>query len=286
MRFRASLSVALLFSASLSAQDPSRGGLLVEGLQALQRNELEDAQAKLEAASKLDPQDGRIWLGLAEVYRLSDEPNKAEDAILEALNLSEDQPEILRAAAFYFDKAGDSGRAAKALAQYARNYPEDPEPFYFAAKYYFEDGQPYLAIEFALSALERKKDGRTYNVLGKAYGQRGEAEKSIEALREAVSRQQYDEAMHVDLGDALLEMGQYEQALKAFQDARQVFDKSAAIELGLARAYRALDRYEQAVEHASRTLIFEPESKQAKELLSEVQSKASREDLAQKSQSP
>ena len=133
MRLIAWILFALAAVSGLVAQDPTVEGLLRDGLVALQEEKLPEARSKLEAASKLDPEDGRIWLGLAEVYRLSEETNSAEDAISKTGELSGEKPELLRGMAFYFDKAGDPGRAAKASAEYARNYPDDPEPFESAA---------------------------------------------------------------------------------------------------------------------------------------------------------
>ena len=120
-------------------------------------------------------------------------------------------------------------------------------------------------------------------MLGNAYRARDFVERSIHALREAVDRQRYDEAMRVDLGEAFLEAELYEEALDAFEKARKVFDKSPAVELGLARSYRALERFELAAKHAKRSLTLQPESKEARELLEAVEAETEQEDLAQKS---
>ena len=283
MRFVAWILLALLAVSGLVAQDPTAEGLLRDGLVALQEEELPTARPKLEAAAKLDPQDGRIWLGLAEVYRLSEEPSRAEDAITKALELSDDQPELLRGLAFYFDKADDPGRAAKASAQYARNYPDNPEPFHQAAALYLKAGQAHLAVEFALSALERRKSAESYNVLGKAHSAQKDFSAAIEALREAVRLQRYDESFHVELGDTLLKAERFEDALKAFQDARTVFDKSAGVESGLGRSFHALKRFEQAATHLQRSLELDPEADEPRELLAKVRAELGENALARES---
>jgi len=283
MRLFAWIILTLSMVGGLVAQDPTAEGLLRDGLVALQGEDLPTARSKLEAAAKIDPADGRIWLGLAQVYRLLDDTDRSEEAITSTLELADEQPELLRGLAFYFDQADDPGRAAKASAQYARNYPDDPEPFQTAAAYYLEDGQTHLAVEFALSALERRKTAETYNVLGKAYADRGNFDQALTALREAVSLQRYSETLHVDLGEALLKAERFEDALRAFEAAREVFDKSAAIEFGLGRSFHSLNRFEQAAAHLERSLELDPKDDAPRELLAKVRAELGESSVAQES---
>ena len=67
-------AVLLLFAAG-SFDDSFRNGLT-----ALQRGDLASAQSELEAASKMTPRDGRVWVALSQTYWRLHKNTEAEDA--------------------------------------------------------------------------------------------------------------------------------------------------------------------------------------------------------------
>lgn len=124
-----------------------------DGLIALNRNQLAEAEAKLEAAAQLQPSDARVWLALAQTYRRLDRAADSQKAAEHAESLAAGDGVVLHALGLFYTQSGDEARAAKAMqsAIAARPYEES---------YYFELAQLQLKHENFAAALETIGAGR------------------------------------------------------------------------------------------------------------------------------
>ncbi|MGH9666205.1 MAG: hypothetical protein ACRD9L_17400, partial [Bryobacteraceae bacterium] len=75
------------------------------GLIALKDSNLPVAQSKLEAASKLERANPRVWLALAETYWKLHEPDRANAAAASVEKLTKN-PDLLHALSFYYSESG------------------------------------------------------------------------------------------------------------------------------------------------------------------------------------
>jgi protein O-GlcNAc transferase len=114
------------------------------GLTALQRGDLSAAQTNLEAASKLAPREGRVWIALAQVYwRLHRNPEAEEAAAKAALAAPEDAA-VLQGLAIYYSETDQTLKAARAQAAYSLKVPERSDVREHAAGLYFDAARPLL----------------------------------------------------------------------------------------------------------------------------------------------
>ena len=94
------LSFAIAGLASETFQDVFRNGLL-----ALQRNDLAAAEADLQSAAGMQPENARVWVALAQTYRKRGELKKADDAAQEAGKLGANDSAVLGTLAIYYFEA-------------------------------------------------------------------------------------------------------------------------------------------------------------------------------------
>ena len=85
-------------------------------LLALQRNDLQTAEMNLAAAAKLEPNNGRVWIALAQTYRKLGEGVKADGAAAKAATLGASDPLVLKSLVIYYSEAGLLLKAAEVLA--------------------------------------------------------------------------------------------------------------------------------------------------------------------------
>ena len=136
------LGLLLLFAASAFSatfEESFRAGLL-----ALQRNDLSAAQTNLEAAAKLEPGNGRVWVALSQTYRKLKEGSKAEAAAAKAETLGRTDPMVQSTLALYYAEGGQPLKAAEAQARYSSLVPQDAAARERAESLYFEVTQPLL----------------------------------------------------------------------------------------------------------------------------------------------
>jgi tetratricopeptide (TPR) repeat protein len=153
------LLLFLLLAASPTFEESFRAGLL-----ALQRNDLTAAVTNLEAAAKLAPNNGRVWVALAQTHRKRNEPAKADAAATKAETLGAKDPLVLSTLSIFYAEAGQLPKAAEAQAKYSLLVPNDPAAREKAESMYFEAVQPLLqqqkfaeAITILNGARERIK---------------------------------------------------------------------------------------------------------------------------------
>lgn len=142
MRLVLLLSLAVSPAVSATFEELFRSGLL-----ALQRGELSSAQTDLEQAAQLQPENGRLWVALAQTYSKEHESGKANESAAKALTLAGGDAVVLRTLAVYYAESGQTLKAAQAQAAYAKDRPGDEEAKERAASLYFEAAKPMLERE-------------------------------------------------------------------------------------------------------------------------------------------
>jgi tetratricopeptide (TPR) repeat protein len=129
----------LLLLASATFEESFRTGLL-----ALQRNDLNAAQSNLEAAAKLAPNNGRVWVALAQTYWKRKAHVKADAAAARAEALAPRDPLVLSSLAIYYGESGQALKSAVAQARYSALVPGDSSARERAESLCFAAAQPLL----------------------------------------------------------------------------------------------------------------------------------------------
>jgi tetratricopeptide (TPR) repeat protein len=146
--------LALFLAASVPQDESLRAGLM-----ALQRGDLASAQTSLEAASRLAPRDGRVWLALAQVYWRQHRASDAEDAAARASAVAPEEPAVLQGLSIYYAETNQSMKAAQAAAKYAAKVPEKSDARDRAIALYFDAAQPLLQQQKFAEAVGILEDG-------------------------------------------------------------------------------------------------------------------------------
>jgi tetratricopeptide (TPR) repeat protein len=147
-------AVLLLLFAPTSFEDSFRTGLV-----ALQRGDLVAAQTNLEAASKLAPRDGRVWVALSQTYWRIHKEADAEDAAAKAAAFAPEDAVVLQSLAIYYSETNQTLKAARAQAKYAGKVPDKSQAREHAIELYFEASRPLLDQQKFLDAVVILKEG-------------------------------------------------------------------------------------------------------------------------------
>jgi tetratricopeptide (TPR) repeat protein len=124
------------------------------GLVALNQNNLAVAESQLELASRVHPDDSRVWLALAQTYWRLHKPQPAQAAARNA-EAHTDDPAILRGLALYYSEAADPAKAAGLLRQVIQRRPYEESS-------YFDLAQLDLKMQDFAGALETSDAGLRY----------------------------------------------------------------------------------------------------------------------------
>lgn len=116
--------------------------------------------------------------------------------------------------AIIIDKMGDEDNAIKKWKELIRKFPADPEPKRRLAEIYAQaknerNYNPHLAIELAEDAAKSNNSAKFLKTLAIAYGSRGDHEKAIKYIREALKKKTTGKE-------------EYEKLLKKFEKARDL----------------------------------------------------------------
>jgi tetratricopeptide (TPR) repeat protein len=116
-------ALLLLFAASSSFDETFRAGLT-----ALQRGDLASARTNLEAASKMLPRDGRVWVGLSQTYWRLHQNREAEDAAAKAAAFAPEDPAVLQGLVIYYSETNQTLKAAQTREHAIELYFEAAKP--------------------------------------------------------------------------------------------------------------------------------------------------------------
>lgn len=244
---RWTLLILLLASAAASAQPASFDHELRRGLVALQNNDLAEAKQSLEQASRLQPENPKVWVALAQAYLRSKQTDPANAAAKRAEALARGDPVVQHALAIFFSETGDFARASDLERRFASSKAADPQAAARAATLSLQAGEPQEAITWARAALSQRDSADMHHLLGKAEEAINQPEDALAEFRRAVELAPYDEGFTFDLGQALLRHRDFAGALSFFEAARERFAKSAQIELAYGVAAYGQRRFRDAI---------------------------------------
>lgn len=145
---------ALLLLLAAPFDDSYRAGLI-----ALQRGDLESARTNLEAASKMAPREGRVWIALSQAYWRLHKNVEAEDAAGKAEALAADDPAVLEGLTIYYSETHQTLKAARAEARWSAKVPEKSDVRARAVELYFEAARPLLDQQKFGEAVVILKEG-------------------------------------------------------------------------------------------------------------------------------
>jgi len=132
-------ALLLMLAAAASSDDSFRSGLI-----ALERGDLVSARTNLEAASRLTPRDGRVWVALSQTYWRLHKDTEAEDAAGKAAAFAPEDPVVLQSLAIYYSETNQTLKAAQAEAKYSAKLPDKSDARERAIELYFEAARPLL----------------------------------------------------------------------------------------------------------------------------------------------
>jgi tetratricopeptide (TPR) repeat protein len=247
---------------ALLAQAPDFQTHYRQGLLALNRNDLRAARSHLEAARKLAPRNGRVWVALAQAYSKLGIRALSEKAATEAEKLAPDDPAVLRSLSLYYAAREQPAKAAAFEARYAARAPDDLAAVARAMNLYLQAGQPKQAIALGLKAPDWEQRADLRNLLGLAYDADRQYLKAIPELQAAVRLSPYQEDYHFDLARLLLEHHNFEAAIKVLEASQRIFARSAQLELALGVAHYGQGHHAEAIECFLRTISLAPAAEQ------------------------
>jgi superkiller protein 3 len=216
----AALALFLVLATPASFEDLLRTGLL-----ALQKGDLQGDRTRLEAASKLEQRNPRVWLGLAQTYWKLKEPQLAGAAAQHAETLSPDDPAVLDGLLFYYSESGGHAKV----------------------------------IELGGRAIQKEDRANVRELLAKAYVETRQPEKAVTEFEAALRLRPYEEAYYFELAQLLLRLQKFDAALEILNTGTQRFDKSAQLELARGVALYGLRRFPEAIDSFLRTIQLAPE---------------------------
>jgi Flp pilus assembly protein TadD len=149
------------------------------GLEALHGNNLPIARARLEDASRMQPNSPQVWMGLAQTYWKLNLPELARSAAAKAESAAPDSPVVLHGLAYFYSETGDPAKAAPMEARYAEKTPADHEAFPRAVDLYLQARQAKPAIALAGKALAAEDRADVHELLGEAYEMDGQPENAV-----------------------------------------------------------------------------------------------------------
>jgi tetratricopeptide (TPR) repeat protein len=236
--------------------------MIRSGLEALQANNLPLARTRLEAASKLQPDNARVWLGLAQTYWRLKLADLARSAAAKAESSDPDNPVVLHGLAYFYSETGDAAKAAPLEARYAAKAPRDRDALPRSIDLYLQANQPKPAIELARRSLAVDDRADLHETLGEAYEMDGQPENAAQEMQKAIQLNRYEQSFYFALGRLYLRHNNPAAAVQIFEDGKKVFDKSAQLELALGVAFYSLRRFSEAADCFLRTIQIAPRVEQ------------------------
>jgi tetratricopeptide (TPR) repeat protein len=274
IRFFAILLLACLLPVFCAAADSEYETAVREGLAALNANDLGTARQKLEQASKLQPQDPRIWLALAQTYFKAKEPQQGDQAAAKAAALAPDDSVTQHGLAIYHAASGHWQQAGEWEERFARQHAGDSEALGRAAEFYLRAKVPQQAVALLRWGIANENRAPLQIRLAQALIAAGAPKEAIEPFEQAIRLQPYEERLYFELARLLLQLQDADQALSVLDRGRKVFDKSPQLELLRGIAWYAQRKFAGAVDSFLRSAALDPALEQPHAFLGRILSHA------------
>jgi tetratricopeptide (TPR) repeat protein len=182
-----------------------------------------DALAKaiehMEALTRLQPSDSDSWQALGRLYKLNNQPQKAEEAFKKVLNVDPDSKEGLSS----------------------------------LAQMYFEQGDYAEAVDLLKKIPEEDMDPPLFGMLAYSYSQTRDFDSAVATYEKALAKDPENQELHrayagtlLDMGNTLAARAEFEKILKADPDDGATYLRMAQLDLKEGR----FDEARKELEHA------------------------------------
>lgn len=225
------------------------------------RKQLDKAEKHYYAALKKNPDDPRVYMGLAELAEKNGDPKAMHDWLDKAVANSprSSLPGILSAQAYF--KEGKTLKGFQVATELASSFPKDPAVMRLLGGAQFATGKIHNAIDTFKQLVELRESAMSLHILG-------EAQREAKQLSDA--RDSYSRALELNPDYFLSEVAQiklqiiskdYDQALDNAGSLQKKYpDKSIGYELASA-IYTVQGQYEQAIPLIEKAIEIEPKVK-------------------------
>ena len=190
------------------------------------KESLRKAIEHFEALSRINPADNDNYLVLGQLYRLSNQPSKAEEALRKVLNANP-----------------DSRNALASL-----------------AKLYFDHGDYDQAVEALKKIPESEMDTQFLQMLGFAYSQTHDYDNAIDVYEKAVAADAENQEIRRAYAEALMGAGRLAAARTEFQKILKDEPDDGPTHLRLGQLERQIGRFDVARREFERAKSLMPES--------------------------
>ncbi len=229
-----------------------------DGMAAVQAKDLATARQKFEQASRLRPQDPRVWLALAQIDFKSGDTEQADQAAAKAAALAPGDPATLQGLAIYYAAANHWQQAAEAEERLARLRPGDSGAVGRGGEFYLRAKQPQKAVDLLRWGIANDNRAALQIRLAQALIATGKPQDAIEPFEQAIGLEPYEERLYFEEARLLLQLQQTDQALAVLDRGGKIFDKSPRLELLRGIAYYAQRKFSAAVDSFLRSATLDP----------------------------
>ena len=238
----------LLLLLLLLADPQGAAKLLREGLLALQAGQVQQAQATLLEAVKLDDKNAYIWSSLAETHRGLKQNREALAAAERAEQLGKNDAVLSHALAIFYTQMERPGRAAPLEKAFAKSPKADPDAMERVAALYLRANEFPAAVTAAREAAATHATASSELTLAQALvaaNQRPEALPHWQKAWELSDRR--DPQLAFECSQALLEGQKFTEAATVAEQALAAKKEDAQLQLVLGVARYGQRRFEEAV---------------------------------------
>ncbi|HEY3400212.1 MAG TPA: tetratricopeptide repeat protein [Geothrix sp.] len=192
---------------------------LLETTALLEAADLPGAAQRLGQALPLDPKNYELLFTAASLHEAAQNFEEAEGLARKVVGLSPRHFEAWMLLAKLLQELPDhADQAIEAMHQAADLRPEDPEPRMMLAELLLDEDDLQGALEAALEAVARRKDGETLLLLGQVHLARGESVLAVPALKDASAYLPGDLHVREALAEAYLLQDERPKAFAILQE--------------------------------------------------------------------
>ena len=117
---------------------------------------------------------------------------------------------------------------------------------------------------------EHSNQPQTIGLSGLLAAQRGDSDRGIELLRQAIALAPTVASLHDDLAQLLARIGRYQEAIDEFETLSRLLPAAAHIQVNLATLFQRMGKFAQAAEAARRALAINPRNPEAHSALGNI----------------
>ena len=135
------------------------------------------------------------------------------------------------------------------------------ERAFLLARSHFAAGRWAEADELCRQILQQHPDQpQTIGLMGLLSAARGQNERGVELLRQAIDAAPAVAALHDDLAQLLARLGRHEEAIGEFEKLAQLLPAAVHVQVNLATLYLRLGKFSEAAGACERALAIDPQS--------------------------